>query len=204
MSDEATIDYYNQNLDAYVVRTFFAEMEESRKRFLKYLPAQGRILDAGCGPGRDLLAFKEKGYDVLGFDAAEAMVRYVRDELKLPVVQGTFEEMEFLEEFDGIWASASLLHVPPQNLPDVFKRMWRALKQKGVLMVPLKEGKGVQKEGTRSFTYMREEALLPHLKDFILLDQWINAAQAGVNLTACQWLNTIVQKSTETEFANSL
>lgn len=171
-------------------------MEWVRRNFLQYLPKKSKILDAGCGPGRDLLAFKEKRYEVLGFDAAENMVKYVQEKLKIPAIQGFFQEMEFLEEFDGIWASASLVHVPVQSIGMVIEKFRKALKPKGILAFSFKEGTGTLQEGDRTFTYMDKDTLLLHLKGFVILDQWIHPSQKLGDLTTCRWLNTIVRKKT--------
>lgn len=191
-----TVSYYDKNIQSYIERTFQVEMKENYERFLCHLPPKAKILDAGCGPGRDALAFSQKGYSVLGFDASEEMVKYVNETLQIPAIKGFFNELEFSEEFDGIWASASLVHVPPSSLADVLHRFWKALKPNGVLCFSYKEGSGVQKEQERTFTYMNKETIAPYLHEFTLLDQWSRTPKAGVNLTPCSWLNTIVRKKT--------
>ena len=91
----------------------------SRSKFLIHVPAGGDILDAGCGSGRDALAFHRAGYRVTAFDASPEMCRMARQYTDLPVIQMTFQEMTWRSAFDGIWACASLLHVPQVELPDV-------------------------------------------------------------------------------------
>jgi 2-polyprenyl-3-methyl-5-hydroxy-6-metoxy-1,4-benzoquinol methylase len=194
IEEQSTIDYYNKNIQSYIERTFQVEMEDAQDRFLKHLPPKARILDAGCGPGRDALAFTKKGYSVLGFDAALEMVKYVKEQLHIPAMQGFFQEMEFSEEFEGIWASASLIHVSPSALSDVLHRFWKALTPNGILAFSFKEGVGIKKEGDRIFTYMNKENLFPYVEDFIILDQWNATPKEGVNLTPCTWLNTVVRK----------
>lgn len=192
--EQITVNYYNKNIQSYIERTFHVEMEQIRNRFLKYLPQKAKILDAGCGPGRDAVAFSQKGYEVLGFDAAIEMVRYVKEELHIPAVHGLFQEMQFDQEFDGIWASASLVHISPTALPDVLERFHKALKPKGILAISFKDGVGVKREGERTFTYMNAETLLPYLGDFTIVDQWIQVPEPGVNIVPCNWLNTILRK----------
>jgi 2-polyprenyl-3-methyl-5-hydroxy-6-metoxy-1,4-benzoquinol methylase len=85
----------------------------------------GRILDAGCGPGRDALAFAERGYELIAFDASTAMVRVARERVgsRIVVHLMRFEDLNGQSEFDGIWACASLLHVPlTSSLPQL--RAW--------------------------------------------------------------------------------
>jgi SAM-dependent methyltransferase len=192
--EQSAVDYYNKNIQSYIERTFQVEMEDFQNRFLQYLPPKARILDAGCGPGRDVLAFTKKGYTVLGFDAAEEMVKYVNRQLGLLAVRGFFHEMEFSEAFEGVWASASLVHVPPSVLADVLQKLWKALTPNGILGISFKEGVGVKREGDRTFTYMNKESLSPYLNSFDIVDQWIHTPKEGVNLVPCQWFNTIARK----------
>lgn len=194
MTDADTIAYYNRNLDSYIERTSHADMQIHRHKFLQYLPPSSKILDAGCGPGRDSLIFQQMGYTILGLDPAEEMVRYVSENLHLPAVQASFQDIEYIEEFDGIWASASLLHVPLDSLSEVFRKLWTALKPGGILFASFKEGIGMGKEGDRTFSYMTSETLRPYLNDFEILDQWIQIPLEGVNLQPCLWLNTLLQK----------
>lgn len=191
---QGTIDYYNTNAQSYIERTFHVEMEDYQNRFVKHLSPQARILDAGCGSGRDAIAFVKKGHDVLAFDAAEEMVKHVREKLHIPVMQGFFQEMEFSEEFDGIWASASLVHVLPSELADVLHRFWKALKPNGIIAISFKDGEGVKHETGRLFTYMNKESLSNYLKDFLVLEQWYHIPKEGVNLLPCKWLNVLARK----------
>jgi ubiquinone/menaquinone biosynthesis C-methylase UbiE len=71
--DTSTIDFYNQNAASYAAETLHADMHASRQRFLAHLSAGASVLDAGCGSGRDALAFKEAGFAVAAFDASEEM-----------------------------------------------------------------------------------------------------------------------------------
>lgn len=192
--EQSTIDYYNKNAPVYIKRTFHVAMEECQNRFLQHLPIGSKILDAGCGSGRDAVAFIKKGYDVLGLDAAEEMVNYVRNELHIPVVKGLFQEMEFSEAFDGIWASASLVHVLPSQLADVLHRFWKALKPNGIIAISFKDGEGVKHETGRTFTYMNKESLSEYLEDFQTLDYWYHTPEKGINLLPCKWLNLIARK----------
>ncbi|MBF8263111.1 MAG: methyltransferase family protein [Parachlamydiales bacterium] len=194
MIDLNTINFYNNNFSTYFERTFYLNLKDQQERFLKYLPVSATILDAGCGPGRDMLAFYHLGYKVMGFDASEEMVKYVTETLKLPATKGVFEEMDFFEEFNGIWALASLVHVSLNSLPDVINRLCRALKPNGVLFMSFKEGKGVSHECDRTFNYIDNETLLPFLDEFTILDEWIHVSGTEATRSQCHWLNIIVRK----------
>ncbi|MBS0656327.1 MAG: class I SAM-dependent methyltransferase [Verrucomicrobia bacterium] len=194
LEERSSVGYYNKNAQSYIERTFHVEMKGCQNRFLKHLAPGAKILDAGCGSGRDAVAFTKRGYDVLGLDASVEMVKHVKEQLHIPVLQGYFQEMEFSELFDGIWASASLLHVLPSELPDVLHRFWKALKPDGVIAIFFKDGQGVRKETDRTFTYMDKESLSHYLNEFHILDEWYHIPKEGVNNTTCKWFNTIARK----------
>ena len=117
------VEYYNKNADSFFTGSVNADMAEDREAFLAYVPAGGKILDAGCGSGRDMIAFRDAGFDVSGFDASEELCRIAAEKTGIPVKQLFFEELEGEQEYDGIWACASLLHVARTDLPDVLRRL---------------------------------------------------------------------------------
>ena len=87
------------------------------------MPAKARILDAGCGSGRDSLYFKNQGLEVVAFDASIEMVKISSQLLDSPTRHLTFQDIAFHDEFDGVWASASLLHTPYDELFSVMRRL---------------------------------------------------------------------------------
>jgi 2-polyprenyl-3-methyl-5-hydroxy-6-metoxy-1,4-benzoquinol methylase len=116
----------------------------------------GDILDAGCGSGRDTLAFRTAGYNVTAFDASPEMCRMARQYAKTNVIHMTFQEVVWRHAFDGIWACASLLHVPQVELYEVLRRLFNALRSSGVLYASFKHGSGKRTVDGRSFTDMTE------------------------------------------------
>jgi len=130
--------YYDQNAKQYVSSTMHVDMSSHYELFLTHVPAGGCILDAGCGSGRDSRYFLDRGYSVQAFDLSEEMVKAATVLTNLPVRRLSFQEMDYVAEFDGIWACASLLHVPKDQLADVFRRLAKALKPDGVLYCSFK------------------------------------------------------------------
>ncbi len=114
--------------------------------------ANVHILDAGCGSGRDAHAFQQMGHRVSAFDACEELVGHASHLLGFHVPVRRFAEVDEVERYDGIWACASLLHVPELHLPDAFERLWRALKSGGVLYCSFKLGQGEREHQGRHFT----------------------------------------------------
>jgi SAM-dependent methyltransferase len=153
---KTTIAYYDRNASEFCERTLAVDMSEFYEPFLGEVPAGGTILDAGCGSGRDSRAFLQKGYEVVSIDASPAMVdattRLTGRRAKLL----NFDAIDFREEFDGIWACASLLHVVRENLGSVLDRLAAALKPGGVLYLSFKYGEAERVEDGRYFNDVNE------------------------------------------------
>lgn len=93
-----------------------------------------RILDFGCGPGRDLLAFVARGHEPVGLDGTSAFVEMARTNARVPVWHQDFLALELPDDrFDGVFANASLFHVPTQELPRVLVQLRETLVPGGVL-----------------------------------------------------------------------
>ena len=159
------IEYYNINADEFFAGSVDADMSAWRDRFIKYLPDGGRILDAGCGSGRDSKAFIKKGFSVVAFDASREMCKRASKLLGMEVWQIRFEEMSFDDEFDGVWACASLLHVPAADMADVINRIWTGLREGGYFYASFKYGDGETTKGERTFTNHTEETVTNLLKN---------------------------------------
>jgi len=132
--------------------------------YTKYLPAGAHILDAGCGSGRDSKILMAQGYTVTAFDGSAAMVKLARDYTGLEVQHLTFNQMTYESAFDGVWANASLLHVPYNQLPITFDNIIKATKKNGIFYASFKVGTGekVIQDG-RHFTFFDEA----HMRNFV-------------------------------------
>ena len=156
----STLNYYNENAKKYFDTTVNADMSKSYEFFLKYVKS-GRILDLGCGSGRDSLYFKNLGFDVTAVDGSVELCKLASEYTGLDVRCMRFEDLREIGYYDGIWASASLLHVDRRFLLDVLKKTRDALKQSGYMYAALKNGEGeeVTPEG-RYFNYVTYTILL--------------------------------------------
>ncbi|SIO26222.1 class I SAM-dependent methyltransferase [Halodesulfovibrio marinisediminis] len=134
------MEYYNNYALEYSEKTLPIDMSEQYDRFLRTLPKNGFILDAGCGSGRDALYFLKKGYQVDAFDASEEMARLAGELTGLTVKCMRFQDFKPHPIYDGIWASASLLHVPFEELHDVLTVLRQSLKPGGTLYCSFKYG----------------------------------------------------------------
>ena len=191
-----SVDYYNQNASAFFAQTAHADMSEGQQRFLKHVPAGGRILDAGCGSGRDAKAFASKGYEVEGFDASAEMVRLASEFTGLRIRHMTFDQMGWSEHFDGVWASASLLHVSRAELPYVAQRFQRALKQGGAWYVSFKHGTEEREKDGRRFTDMTDIILREDLvanTSLEIVDIWVSEDVRPGRADEL-WLNAVLRR----------
>lgn len=171
-----SIEYYNKNAEEFYNATASADMSETCNKFLKYIAPGGKILDAGCGSGRDSLYFIKHGYKVVSIDASEEMVRLSSKLTGQQTLLMKFEDVDFKDEFDGIWACASLLHVPKAKIKSVMTKLVQALKENGVFYGSFKYGEGEEFRGERLFNFYDEnslKSLLGEIKQLEILEIWI-------------------------------
>ncbi|MGR2856591.1 class I SAM-dependent methyltransferase [Erwinia sp. 1181_3] len=190
-------DYYQQHAERFFTETVTVDMSALYQPFVAHLKPGARILDAGCGSGRDARAFHEMGYDVEAFDASDELVELARQHSGLPVEQKRFEDVTDVERYDGIWCCASLLHVPLAELPEVLARLARALKPDGVWYLSFKYGSGEREKDGRVFTDMDEiklNDLIADLENIVLLDTWITGDKRPERQNE-KWLNSLLRKN---------
>lgn len=136
-----TLNSYDASAEKYAKNTENFHPKEEAEKFLSLLPKKAKILDIGCGPGRDAKLFLSHGFDVTGIDISSKMIQVAKENAP----GGSFQVMDIeslnfpSETFDGIWANNSLLHIPKKNMPFVFQKMCEALKPNGILYVSLKQ-----------------------------------------------------------------
>ena len=135
-----TVAYYDNPDNDYAAKTVGADMSHIYPRFLKYLPKNSSLLDVGCGSGRDSLYFLKNGYAVTSIDSSLKMCEYAKQLLQQPVLHQNFEDIDYQECFNGIWACASLFHVQEQNMCNVIRKLFAALVDGGVLYASWKLG----------------------------------------------------------------
>ena len=154
-----TLDYYNKNAQEFCRSTVNADMSVCYQMFEKYLRRGGKILDLGCGSGRDSKYFLSQGYEVVSVDGSEEICKCASEYLQRSVQCVRFEEMNFSQEFDGVWACASLLHVEKDKLLDVLKRVFLSLKENGILYASFKYGTEEREKDGRHFVDLDEASV---------------------------------------------
>ncbi|NYT63514.1 class I SAM-dependent methyltransferase [Alcaligenaceae bacterium] len=131
-----TLDYYNQNADSFKAGTQDHDVSQNIAALLRHIHGAPphRILDFGCGPGRDLKTFSKMGHIAIGLEGAEAFVTMARADSGCQVLHQDFLALDLpVDTFDGVFANASLFHVPTAALPQVLAQLYACLKPDGVL-----------------------------------------------------------------------
>lgn len=193
---ESTIEYYNKIASEYANETLSVDFTQMQDDFLKYLPESGRILDFGCGSGRDTKYFLSKGYMVDAIDGSEKMCQIACQNTGILVKNMLFEELNAVEEYNGIWACASILHLTKKELPAILQKLSDAVKTEGIIYISFKYGEFEGEKNGRYFTYLTEAGLKGILKDVTELNVeklWITKDVRKERGDEA-WLNVILRK----------
>ncbi|GFR36427.1 class I SAM-dependent methyltransferase [Thermobrachium celere] len=191
-----TIEYYNKNALDFYENTKNANMQQLYTFFLKYLDKGDKILDLGCGSGRDTKYFLDNGYDVIALDASIEMVKLSSELTGKQTLHMTFNDMYFENEFDGIWACASLLHVPRNEIDDVLLKIKRALKNNGILFASFKYGDKEEFRNGRFFNYYEENSFreLLNKHKYFVLEETLITADVRQGREDEKWFSVILRK----------
>ena len=152
-----TIGYFDEKAEKCFRDAFTITERTNQDRFLSYVKPGGHILDFGCGSGRDTAYFLEKGYTVTPADGSKEKCRYASEYLHMPVKCMEFNELDDIDLYDGIYASASIMHIEYEKIIELFPKMAGALKENGILYVSFKYGENDGYLGRRYYTYMTEQ-----------------------------------------------
>lgn len=188
------MNYYNNIAQKYFNETVNLKMNEHYNKFIAYIPKNSKILDVGCGSGRDSRYFIENGYNVDSIDNACDLSLLASMYIGKKVKTMDIKSMNFNEEYNGIWCSASLLHILPENIEYTLKRINNALVKNGYLYLSLKEGNNdiVIDDGRTSVLYSLDfiKNLLEN-NNFEIKDFYKNNDNMGRNTI---WFNIIAKK----------
>lgn len=193
---DKTLKYYNENAQSFASGTVSVKFTEVQDKFLEKLNPDAYILDFGCGAGRDTKYFLSRGYQVDAVDGSEQLCRIASEYTGIKVRQMLFQELDEKEKYDGIWACASILHLPKKQLREVLKNMYAALKSKGWIYTSFKYGEFESERNGRYFTDFTTDTF----KDFIhdmhglkIEEQWITG-DVRPGRGEEKWLNLLLQK----------
>ena len=193
---DKTLKYYNENAQSFASGTVSVKFTKVQDKFLEKLNPDAYILDFGCGAGRDTIYFLSRGYQVDAVDCSEQLCRNASEYTEIKVRQMLFQELDEKEKYDGIWACASILHLPKKQLREVLKNMYAALKSKGWIYTSFKYG---EFEGERNGRYFTDFTTYT-FKDFIhdmhglkIEEHWITG-DVRPGRGEEKWLNLLLQK----------
>ncbi|WP_426416761.1 NUDIX domain-containing protein [Aestuariirhabdus sp. LZHN29] len=194
-----TVSYYDDHPQAYFDETLNNDMSVLRDRFLAEVSPSGRILDLGCGSGRDSKFFLDRGFDVVPMDASEPLAKLAQNYLGCHVQVSNYQELSGKACFDGIWACASLLHCPEHQIYSVFSRCVDALRSRGVFYFSFKSGVSPRVDSRGRFfndyTLTKAKNLIARFSELTVIDVWEEEKPLrGANQ---YWINGLVRKCDE-------
>jgi SAM-dependent methyltransferase len=191
-----TLDYYQSNAEKFFDDTVSIDLTDLYYPFLELMPETGLILDAGCGSGRDTRFFLKQGFDVVAFDNSSEMVKLASHFTGQDCLLLSFDDINFENRFDGVWACSSMLHVPKSNMINVLNKLCTALKHEGILYTSFKYGDDEVFRNGRLFSNYDEEsfnAVITDQKELDILKYWkTNDLRPGRE--GEKWLNILLQK----------
>ena len=192
-----TINYYNQNTENFIANTQNADMHPTQERFLRLLDANTSILDFGCGSGRDTKYFLEKGYQVTATDGSAELCRLASEFTGIKVKEMLFQELDAMNQYDGIWACSSILHLPKKELLPVIQKMCEALKDNGIIYTSFKYGDFEGERNGRYFTDFTEKTfreVIEKVPELTIEEHWITS-DVRPGRGEEKWLNLILRKN---------
>ena len=191
-----TINYYNENAKKFIDGTVSVDFRSIQDTFLELLPENAKILDFGCGSGRDTKYFLEHGCRVVAMDGSLELCKAASEYTGITVKHMLFQELNEKERYDGIWACASILHVKSEELPEIIRKMSLATIANGIIYLSFKYGDFEGERNGRYFTDMTEESraeLLVGFPELRVEKQWITGDVRDGRGDE-RWLNMILRK----------
>lgn len=191
-----TLSYYNQNATQFCQNTVSVDFTATQTSFLSRLPAAARILDFGCGSGRDTKAFLEQGYQVDAIDGSSELCKLASEYTGIQVRHMYFQDLSAISEYDGIWACSSILHLTREELSKVMRKLITALKPNGIIYTSFKYGTFEGERNGRYFIDMTEETFANFIRDRKELqteEEWVSS-DVRPGRSEEKWLNLILRK----------
>ena len=203
---KSTLNYYDENAVEFAIQTANIDMHDLYELFLNQLPQTDTqcILDVGCGSGRDANYFAKQGYDVTAIDASAELIQWAQRHNMSSKIDwhhldfSGIEKQPWANKFTGIWACASLLHVPFLELPCIIELLLETLTDEGVMYLSFKYGEGEQVDSERFFCDMNEPrwaTVVAEISQVIEYDTWLSADKRADCKDA--WLNVVIKRESD-------
>lgn len=172
---EKVIHQYEKEAKAYFKEITTGDLPQKKweEMLMKHLKKGAHILDLGCGAGNASKVFKAHGFQITMMDGAKNLCELASDYVGEKAICQRFDELSDVQIYDGVWACASLLHVPKAHLPDILHKIYQSLKQPGYFYTLFKEGDKTYSFNDLPFTELtvaQMETWLAPYEDFNLLE----------------------------------
>lgn len=155
MADAKTITFYDTAAKRYANLTSTDTPSDQLTAFMALLPPQAHVLDLGCGPAQASVHMRDKGLRPDPVDASQGMIDLANETHQIGARMLTFDDVDMVGVYDGVWANFSLLHAPRADLPRLLAALATAMRSNGILHVALKTGTGeARDEIDRLYTYL--------------------------------------------------
>ena len=189
-------NYYQKNFKEYHKKTFNIDPSSFLLPLSEKLSSGACILDIGCGSGRDLLWFRQRGFEVVGFERSPGLAGLVRKNVECEVIEGDFETYDFSRlSVDAIMLIGALVHLPHNKVPEVLNSINRALKDDGIIFLSLKKGVGNTSYSHERVFYLWNDGELRDLfKDLGLdvIDYFQQSSTTGIDEV---WMGYVLEKA---------
>ncbi len=203
-ASKSTLNYYDENVVEFACQTVSIDMHDLYELFINQLPQRDTqsILDVGCGSGRDASYFAKQGYEVTAIDASAGLIQWAQKyhmSSRISWVHLDFSSIEnqtWENKFTGIWACASLLHVPFLELSFIIKSLLYTLTDKGVMYLSFKCGEGERVDNERFFCDMNESrwtTIVAKIPQVIEYKIWLSADKRSS--IENNWFNITIKKT---------
>jgi SAM-dependent methyltransferase len=195
---ETTLGYYNQVAEQFWNGTKDHDVSQNLQAIVDAIDGEGphAVLDFGCGPGRDLMAFKDMGHHPIGLEGSTELVKLARKHSGCEILEQNFLELELPDaHFDGIFANASFFHVPSQEAPRILSELRVALKDGGVFFCSNPRGENDEDwRGERYGTFYQDSTWLSMVQDvgFTPIQHYFRPT--GLPNNQQPWLATVWRK----------
>ena len=205
-SFKSTLNYYDENAVEFACQTLSIDMHDLYELFINQLPQRDTqcILDVGCGSGRDANYFAKQGYEVTAIDASAELIQWAEQHhmsSRITWVHLDFSSIEkqaWENKFTGIWACASLLHVPFLELPCIIVSLLRTLTDEGVMYLSFKYGEGERIDNERFFCDMDEarwKTIVTKIPQVIEYHIWLSEDKRANCKDA--WFNVMIKRKND-------
>ena len=191
---KTTIQTYDHSAALYADNIWEMRLDRLLDAFVNRLEPDSRVLDLGCGPGRDTDHLQARGLNAFGLDLSFGMLQEAKKRTPWQFVQGDMRKLPLPPcRLDGIWLSATLLHLPRSDVSQALQEVRRVLKPKGILFLGVKQGTGESwqesKLGQRFFIYYRWDEIMDLIctARFKVVEEWESQGSVGM------WINVVAE-----------